>query len=86
MIVEIKMAYRGDKLQKMRKDKGLSQAQLAEMTGLNLRTIQHYEQGTKDFNGARLSTILKICKALNCKMSDILNDPETVKLLEEYGD
>ena len=86
MIIEINMVYRGDKLQNRRKEKGLSQAALAEKTGLNVRTIQHYEQGTKDFNGARLSTILKICKVLDCRMSDILNEPETVELLREYGD
>lgn len=39
MIAEIKMPYRGDKLQKIRRDKGLSQAALAEKTGLNLREI-----------------------------------------------
>ena len=86
MVVEIKVIYRGDKLQQVRKERGLSQAALAEKAGLNVRTIQHYEQGSKDLNGARLSTLLKLCKVLNCKLSDILNDPETVELLKEYGD
>ncbi len=86
MVVEIKVIYRGDKLQQVRKERGLSQAALAEKAGLNVRTIQHYEQGSKDLNGARLSTLLKLCKVLNCKLRDILNDPETVELLKEYGD
>ena len=86
MVIEIKVVYRGDKLQQMRKERGLSQATLAEKAGLNVRTIQHYEQGSKDLNGARLSTLLKLCKVLDCKMVDILNDPETVELLKEYGD
>lgn len=84
--VKIEIIYRGDKLQSVRKGRGLSQAQLAEITGINARMIQHYEQGRKDLNAARLSTILKLCKALDCRMSDILNDPDTLELLREYGE
>lgn len=32
----------------------------------------------------QLSTLLRICKALNCKLSDIVTDEETAELLREY--
>ncbi len=86
MKVKIEIIYRGDKLQALRKARGLSQSQLAERTGISLRMIQHYEQGKNDLNSARLSTILKLCAALECKMNDILNDPETIELLKQYGE
>ena len=85
MDIQIKIVYRGDKLQEKRKMRGLSQGQLAKVAGISVRAIQDYEQGKKDLNGARLSTILKLCVALGCKMEDVLNEPETLELLRAYG-
>ena len=45
MTIDVKVTYKNDKLKTLRKAAGLSQAQLGEMTGLNFRTLQHYEQG-----------------------------------------
>lgn len=69
-------------LQNMRKLRGLSQLQLAEKAGISFRTIQHYEQGSKDINNAKLLTLCKIADALNCKISDIFNDDQ--ELIELY--
>lgn len=71
------------KLKKMRQAVGLSQSQLAEKTGINVRTIQHYEQGSKIFDHARLDTILKICIALNCKLEDVIENPEFIELIKK---
>ena len=43
-----------------------------------------YEQGDRDISKAQLSTLLRICKALSCKLSDIVTDAETSELLAEY--
>ena len=43
------------KLKDTRQAAGLSQSQLAAATGLNVRMLQHYEQGVKDINGAKLA-------------------------------
>ncbi len=86
MEISVKINYRGTKMQTLRKKRQLSQSQLAEATGISVRMIQKYEQGEKDLNCAKLETILRICAALNCKMIDILNDPNTVQLLKEYGE
>ena len=36
----------GEKLCAMRKEKGLTQAELAKLAGVGLRTITNYEKGT----------------------------------------
>lgn len=71
------------KLKEKRQAAGLSQSQLAEKTGLNVRTIQHYEQGSKDFDHARIDTILKVCLVLNCTLEDVIENPEYIKLLQK---
>lgn len=86
MEITMNITYRGDKLQAMREEKGFSQGQLAKRSGIGVRMIQDYEQGKRDLNGAKLKTILRLCAALECKMNDILNDPETIELLKQYGE
>lgn len=71
------------KLKEMRQSRGLSQSQLAEKTGINVRTIQHYEQGSKNFDHARIDTILKICLALNCKLEDVIENQQYVDLIKK---
>lgn len=71
------------KLKAWRRAKGLSQSQLAEKTGINLRTIQHYEQGSKNFDHARIDTIMRVCVALDCRLDDILENPEYVELAKK---
>lgn len=72
------------KLKEMRQAKGLSQSQLAEKAELNVRTLQHYEQGSKTFDHARLDTILKCAIALNCKIEDIIDNEEYLELIKKY--
>ena len=71
------------KLKEIRQAKGLSQSKLAEKTGISIRTIQHYEQGAKDFNHARIDTILKVCVTLNCKLEEIIDNPDYIELMKK---
>ena len=71
------------KLKEKRIETGLSQSQLAKKTGLNVRTIQHYEQGSKIFDHARIDTILKICIALGCKLEDVIDNQECIDLIKK---
>lgn len=71
------------KLKEMRQSRGLSQSQFADKVGISLRTIQHYEQGSKNFDHARLDTILKCCIVLNCKLEDIVENPEYIDLIKK---
>ena len=58
-------------LQNIRKAKGLSQSQLANKSNVNLRTLQQYEQDTKNINGARLNTLVDLAIVLECNISDM---------------
>ncbi len=59
-------------LKRIREERNLTQAQLSEKSGVNLRMIQHYEQGVKDINNARGITVLKLANALECDLKDIV--------------
>lgn len=74
------------KLKEMRQAKGLSQSQLAEKAGLNVRTLQHYEQGSKIFDHARLDTILKCAIALSCKIEELIDNKEYLELIKTYNE
>lgn len=72
------------KIQDLRVAAGMSQSQFAEKSGIPVRALQAYESNGKhrrDFDGANLNTILKACVALDCKLSDIIEDAETKQLL-----
>lgn len=63
-------------LQDMRKKANLSQSELAAVSGVKLRTIQTYEIGHRDINGAKLDTLCKLALAMNCTIYDILTDEQ----------
>ena len=42
-----------------------------------------YEQGAKLIDNAKLQTILKICLALSCKIEDIIEDENIIKMLKK---
>ena len=51
---------------------GLSQSELAEMSGVSVRTIQQYEQRQKSINRAKAETLLRLARALCCDMEDLM--------------
>ena len=61
-------------LQRIRKERGLSQRELAELSGVSLRMIQKYEIGEKDINHAQAITVLKLSTALIIPMETIMED------------
>ncbi len=69
----------------MREMRELTQREIAELSGVSFRMIKDYEQGQRDINGAKLLTLLKLCAALRCRLEDILDDIETLNLLERYN-
>ncbi len=62
----------GYRLKAMRFLKGMTQKELAEKSGVNIRIIQHYEQGTKNINHASVETVLKLADALECDIRQII--------------
>lgn len=59
-------------LKKIREEKNITQAKLSESSGVNIRMIQHYEQGVKDINKAQGLTLRSLAQALECKIEDLL--------------
>jgi len=60
----------GEKIKELRRKKGLSQEELAEQAGINLRTIQRIENNESEPRG---NTMHLICKVLDIHAEDILD-------------
>lgn len=60
------------KLQQQRKRCGYSQKELAEKSGVNLRTLQQYELKTKDISKASVQTVLALANVLGCRAEDLM--------------
>ncbi len=71
------------KLKQVRKAKGLTQRELAEATGMSLRTLQHLERGARDLNQAAALTVYAIAKALGVEMTELLDIPDEENPEEE---
>lgn len=59
-------------LKRLRKATNLSQRELAEMSGVPLRTIQQYEQRQKNINKAQAEYLVMLAKALCCEADALL--------------
>lgn len=64
------------RLQVQRKISGLSQRKLAELSGVNLRTLQQYEIKSKDLSKASVSSVNALANVLGCRPEDILEIAE----------
>lgn len=60
------------RLQRQRKLCGLTQKELAEKSGVKLRTLQQYEMRAKDINKASVSTMVALASILSCRIEDLL--------------
>ncbi|MDO4962145.1 MAG: helix-turn-helix transcriptional regulator [Eubacteriales bacterium] len=58
-------------LKRLRKYAELTQKELAEESGIPVRTIQQYEQGQKDLSKAQASYILNLSRVLCCDPEDL---------------
>ena len=71
------------KLQDIRKAAGLSQAKLATLSGVKLRTIQEYEYGRKKVDSARINTITLLAEALQVPMYELMEDSELAEKVKK---
>ena len=60
----------GKKLQALRLERNITPAQLHELTGIDPRTLQQYEDGQLE---PMLETMYVIAKALDVNLKDLLN-------------
>lgn len=66
-------------LKRIRRANGLSQKQLAEVSGVALRMIRLYEQRQNDINKARAYTLRALAKSLNCQLEDLMEPQITTE-------
>ena len=59
-------------LKLLRSQLGMSQRELAELSGVPLRTIQQYEQRQKNINNAKAEYIIRLAKVLVCDVEDLI--------------
>lgn len=69
----------GNKLLYIRKNIGLTQAEVAEAAGLSDRTYADIERGTANM---RVETLLRICRALHVTPNEILTENECEQVLD----
>lgn len=70
----------GNKLLTFRKQKGLTQAEVAELAEISDRTYADIERGSTNM---RMETLVSICKALNITPNQILIDDENSLMIEQ---
>lgn len=70
----------GENLYKIRKAKGLTQADVAERAELSDRTYADIERGSVTM---RVNSLLKICGALNITPNDILVSDNAIEITEQ---
>ncbi|MCR5653509.1 MAG: helix-turn-helix transcriptional regulator [Ruminococcus sp.] len=63
------------RLKKLRESRGLSQAELARISGVSLRSIQMYEQRVNDIDKAQSQTVYKLSRVIGCSIEDLLEKP-----------
>ena len=51
---------------------GMTQKELAEKSGINIRQIQKYESGEYDTGNMTLKNALALAKALECEAKDLI--------------
>jgi len=69
---EVKTMNKVNPLAYQRKLNGLSQSQLAKLSGVSVRAIQDYEQGKNDINKSAGETLYKLATACGCAIEDLL--------------
>lgn len=69
---KLKLYYKDTNLKRLRQNAGYSQKQLAEEAGVPIRQIQLFEQRRRDINKTQLETVVKLSKALGCRVEELV--------------
>lgn len=65
-------------LKEIRKNRNMSQSELAAMCGINYRSLQDYEQGHKKLTSANGDILLRLSTVLGCSIAELLLADVTV--------
>lgn len=69
---QMREAFPETNLKRIRAVYGCTQAELAQRSGVSLRSIQMYEQRNKDINKASAEAVHNLAKVLGCTVEDLL--------------
>lgn len=72
-VMDAHFAETESKLKSVRKQCGITQEELAGISGVSLNTIRAYERKSKDLNKAQAAIVMSLVKALKCDVSDLLD-------------
>lgn len=61
-------------LREIRKSRNMTQKDLAQMCGINFRSLQDYEQGHKKLSSANGDILLRLSTVLGCSITELLLD------------
>lgn len=75
--METKMMIR---LESIRKDRKLTRADLEKLSGVSRETIKALEKGINNIDEVKLSTLVKLARALKVKVRDIVDKDIARKL------
>ena len=73
-------------LKTIRENRNISRKELADNTGISVRTIQDYEQGHKDLYHSGFDSIEKICAYLGCTSENLFSDNSEDVVLQNIKD
>ena len=68
----MKLFFAETNLKRIRIAYGCTQAELAQRSGVSLRSIQMYEQRNKNINKASVDTMYRLAKVLGCTVEDLI--------------
>ncbi len=68
----LEMATTGEKLNRLRRSKGMTQAELSQASGVAQSTITHIESGKHE--RPHPGTLRKLARALGVEIADLLED------------
>ena len=77
--IKLRANQKVSNLERVRVSRGMTQAQLAEKSGISLRTIQGFERLARNINGTDIERLLDFCIALNCRIEDIIEGNDAIK-------
>ena len=72
MTIKVSGYFSDCKLKQIRKEAGISQRELADKAGVQLRQIQLFEQGERDIGKAQIHTIEQLARVLRVHMEDLI--------------
>ena len=73
LVEEPRLAKYSSKLKKRRIMRGFTQESLADLSGVNIKSIAAYEQNADKLLAASTVTIYKLADALGCEIEDLIN-------------